>query len=138
MSHLVASAVIHVAAFPATTALPDARTIGGHAGLGRTRPVLGGALIVALLGPMDRAPSGVFVDKLLAAAGGWDAGVQLTAVLLVNDSPVSLFCSLRWSTPVLQRGQPRVAPRRWSGRWRWPGRGPHSSPGSWPARWGAP
>ena len=38
----------------------------------------------------------------------------LTAVLLVT-SLVSLFYYRRWIAPVLQRGQPRAAPRRWPG-----------------------
>ncbi len=108
--YLVAYAVTNVTAFAVTTALPDARTLGDYVGLGRAHPVLGAALVVALLGLVGTPPTGVFVGKLLAATAAWDGSMAWLTVLLLVNSLVSLFYYLRWIAPVIRPAPSRAGP----------------------------
>jgi NADH-quinone oxidoreductase subunit N len=104
--YLAAYALTNIAAFAVTAALPDRRELETFTGLGRSRPALAAALVVALLGLVGTPPTAVFVGKLTTASAAWDGGLGWLAVVVVANSLVSLFYYLRWIVPVFRPGQP--------------------------------
>ncbi|MFC4902513.1 NADH-quinone oxidoreductase subunit N [Kocuria oceani] len=101
--YLAAYALTNVAAFAVTAALPQLRELAGYRGLARTRPGLGLALLVALLGLVGTPPLAVFVGKLTTATAAWDGGHGWLALVVVLNSMLSLFYYLRWFAPVFAR-----------------------------------
>ncbi|KZS65079.1 NADH-quinone oxidoreductase subunit N [Mycobacterium kansasii] len=91
------------AAFAVSAALPDRRHLDSYRGLARTRPWLGAALLVALLGLVGTPPTAVFVGKLITATAAWDGGQAWLAVVAFGNSLASLFYYLRWIIPSFQR-----------------------------------
>ena len=102
--------VTNLAAFAVTTALPECRELESYRGLARTRPWLGTALVVALLGLVGTPPTAVFAGKLTTATAAWDAGLAWLAVAVFVNTLVSLFYYLRWIVPVCGRAEPAVRP----------------------------
>jgi NADH-quinone oxidoreductase subunit N len=119
--YLAGYTVTNLAAFAVTTALPGQRTLDAYRGMGRARPWLGVALVVALLGLVGTPPTAVFVGKLTTTAAAWDSGYAWLAVGVLVNTVVSLFYYLRWIAPVYGRHAPTVrtvpgafVPERWS------------------------
>lgn len=113
--YLAGYTVTNLAAFAVTTALPDRRDLASYHGLGRARPWLGGALVVALLGLVGTPPTAVFVGKLTTTAAAWDSGQAWLAVAVFVNTVASLFYYLRWIVPVFSRTMPVVfEPVAWS------------------------
>ena len=119
--YLAGYTVTNLAAFAVTTALPDRRSLSAYRGLGRSRPLLGASLVVALLGLVGTPPTVVFVGKLTTASAAWDGGHAWLAVVVLVNTVVSLFYYLRWIAPVYGRGEPyerasvwAFDPLRWS------------------------
>lgn len=104
--YLAGYTVTNLAAFAVTTALPDRRDLASYRGLGRSRPLLGASLVVALLGLVGTPPTVVFVGKLTVATAAWDGGHAWLAVVVLVNTLVSLFYYLRWIAPVYGRGEP--------------------------------
>ena len=119
--YLTGYTVTNLAAFAVTTALPDRRDLSSYRGLGRSRPLLGASLVVALLGLVGTPPTVVFVGKLTTATAAWDGGHAWLAVMVLVNTLVSLFYYLRWIAPVYGPGEPyertgagAFSPLRWS------------------------
>ncbi|MFZ5848361.1 MAG: NADH-quinone oxidoreductase subunit N [Actinomycetota bacterium] len=119
--YLAGYTVTNLAAFAITTAFPDRRELDSYRGMGRARPWLGAALVVALLGLVGTPPTVVFAGKLTTTAAAWDGGYAWLAVLVFVNTVVSLFYYLRWIAPVYGRGEPPARtmtgafmPRPWS------------------------
>lgn len=119
--YLAGYTVTNIAAFAVTTALPERRDLDSYAGLGRARPLLAGALVVALLGLVGTPPTIIFVGKLSTAAAAWDGGYAWLVVVIFLNTLISLFYYLRWIVPIYRPGE-RAArtgviafqPARWS------------------------
>ena len=120
--YLAAYAVTNVAAFAVTAALPEHRELADYRGLARSRPGLGLALLVALLGLVGTPPLAVFVGKLTTATAAWDGGHGWLALVVMLSSVLSLFYYLRWFAPVFARPEQHAAG--------FPGRG---GAAAWPA-----
>ncbi|WP_460868653.1 NADH-quinone oxidoreductase subunit N [Nocardioides pakistanensis] len=119
--YLAGYTVTNLAAFAVTTAFPERRDLDSYRGMGRARPWLGGALVVALLGLVGTPPTVVFAGKLTTTAAAWDGGYAWLAVLVFVNTVTSLFYYLRWIAPVFGRGEPPVrtmpgafVPEQWS------------------------
>jgi NADH-quinone oxidoreductase subunit N len=119
--YLTGYTVTNLAAFAVTTAWPDRRDLEAYRGSGRSRPWLGAALVVALLGLVGTPPTVVFVGKLTTATAAWDGGSAWLAVAVFVNTLFSLFYYLRWIGLVYQpRGTgasgntAERSPRRWS------------------------
>lgn len=119
--YLAGYTVTNLAAFAVTTAFPDRRDLATYSGMGRARPWLGGALVVALLGLVGTPPTVVFAGKLTTTAAAWDGGYEWLAVMVFVNTVISLFYYLRWIAPVYGRGEPlgstmpeAFVPQRWS------------------------
>lgn len=97
--YLASYTLTNCAAFAVSTALPDHRELASYRGLGRARPWLVGALVVALLGLVGTPPTAVFVGKLTTAIAAWDGGFAWLAVAVFINSLISLFYYLRWIIP---------------------------------------
>ncbi len=95
----------NIAAFAVTASFPDRRDLDSYRGLAGSRPVLAGALVVALLGLVGTPPTAVFVGKLTTATAAWDGGLAWLAVLVFVNTLVSLFYYLRWIVPVYRPGE---------------------------------
>ncbi len=110
---LAGYAFTNLAAFAVAAAAPDRRALEHWAGFASTRPVLTGALVVALLGLVGTPPTAVFVGKLTTMGATWDAGLAWLAVALAVNTVVSLFYYLRWIRaalrPAAQVGEPAPA-----------------------------
>ena len=107
---------------PVTAALPEHRELADYRGLARSRPGLGLALLVALLGLVGTPPLAVFVGKLTTATAAWDGGHGWLALVVMLSSVLSLFYYLRWFAPVFARPEQHAAG--------FPGRG---GAAAWPA-----
>jgi len=119
--YLVGYTVTNLAAFAVTTSFPDRRDLDSYRGMGRARPWLGVALVVALLGLVGTPPTVVFVGKLTTTAAAWDAGYSWLAVLVFVNTLASLFYYLRWVAPVYGASEPpertmsgAFVPKPWS------------------------
>ncbi len=119
--YLAGYTVTNLAAFAVTTALPDRRDLDSYRGLGKARPWLAAALVVALLGLVGTPPTAVFVGKLTTTAAAWDGGQAWLAVAVFVNTLLSLFYYLRWIAPVYGRAEPAArslpgafVPARWS------------------------
>ncbi len=97
--------VTNLSAFAVTTALPERRELKAYRGMGRARPLLGAALVVALLGLVGTPPTVVFAGKLTTTTAAWDGGLAWLAVAVFLNTVVSLFYYLRWIAPVYGLGQ---------------------------------
>lgn len=120
--YLAGYTVTNVAAFAVTAALPDRRELTAYRGLFRVRPLLAGALVVALLGLVGTPPTAVFVGKVTTATAAWDGGLPWLAVAVFVATLLSLFYYLRWIIPVCQTADtaeddgPDVTPVPWAAR----------------------
>ena len=94
--YLTGYTVTNLAAFAVTTALPEHRTLESYRGTGRSRPWLGVALVVALLGLVGTPPTVVLVGKLTTTTAAWDGGLAWLAVAVFVNTVLSLFYYLRW------------------------------------------
>lgn len=101
--YLVGYTITNLAAFAVTTALPERRTLESYRGMGRARPWLGVALVVALLGLVGTPPTAVFVGKLTTTTAAWDGGLAWLAVVVFVNTVASLFYYLRWIVPAYSR-----------------------------------
>lgn len=110
--YLAGYAVTNVAAFAVVAALPERRHLDSYRGLGFSRPWLGAALAVALLGLVGTPPTAVFVGKLTTATAAWEGGSAWLAVVVLVNTLVSLYYYLRWLAPAYRHGEPvaRTAP----------------------------
>lgn len=104
--YLTGYMITNLAAFAVTTALPDRRTLDSYRGMGRSRPWLGAALVVALLGLVGTPPTVVFVGKLTTTTAAWDGGQAWLAVVVFVNTVASLFYYLRWISASYGRGDP--------------------------------
>ncbi len=104
--YATAYALTNIAAFAVTAALPDRRDLASYRGLASERPVLAGALVVALLGLVGTPPTAVFVGKLLTFSAAWDGGLAWLAVVAAINTVASLFYFLRWIAPVFRPAVP--------------------------------
>ena len=95
-------AVTNLAAFAVAAAEPQRRSLEQWAGLGKARPGLAAALVVALLGLVGTPPTAVFVGKLTTMGATWEAGLAWLAVALAVNTVVSLFYYLRWIRAALR------------------------------------
>jgi NADH-quinone oxidoreductase subunit N len=102
--YLAGYTVTNLSAFAITTALPDDTDVSSYRGLGRSHPLLGASLVVALLGLVGTPPTVVFVGKLTTTAAAWDAGHAWLAILVLGNTLVSLFYYLRWIAPAYDHG----------------------------------
>ncbi|MBD2761878.1 NADH-quinone oxidoreductase subunit N [Kocuria sp. cx-116] len=107
--YLTAYALTNVAAFAVTAALPEYRELADYRGLARSRPGLGLALLVALLGLVGTPPLAVFIGKLTTATAAWDGGYGWLAAVVMLNSVLSLFYYLRWLGPVFTRRDEHAA-----------------------------
>lgn len=121
--YLAGYAVTNIAAFAVTAAFPERRDLESYRGLAGSRPVLAGALVVALLGLVGTPPTAVFVGKLTTTTAAWDGGQEWLAVAVFVNTLVSLFYYLRWVIPVYRPGEPTArssrgsfVPLRWATR----------------------
>ncbi len=105
-----AYAAMNVGAF-AIVALAG-RELGNFAGLGRSRPAAGAAMVVFLISLVGIPPLGGFVGKLLLFGAAIDAGFLWLAVVGILNSVVSLAVYLRIVVPMYQapKGAPGSAP----------------------------
>ena len=101
--YLAGYTITNLAAFAVTTAFPDRRTLESYRGMGHSRPWLGAALVVALLGLLGTPPTAVFVGKLTTTMAAWDGGLAWLAVVVFINTLISLFYYLRWIVPVYSR-----------------------------------
>lgn len=120
--YLAGYTITNLAAFAVTTALPERRALESYRGMGRARPWLGVALVVALLGLVGTPPTAVFVGKLTTTTAAWDGGQAWLAVVVFVNTVASLFYYLRWIAPTYRRAEPA---------------GPSLAAGFVPARWSA-
>ncbi len=123
LTYLAAYAVTNLGAFAVVASFPERRELGAFQGLGRSRPLLAGALLVGLLGLVGTPPTAVFAGKVVVSAAGWDGGAAWLAVALVVNSVASLFYYLRWVAPLYRRGlgvertaRGAFVPRPWAAR----------------------
>ncbi len=114
---LVGYVVTNLAAFAVVAAEPWRRDLADWRGLGRRRPGLVAALVIALLGLVGTPPTAVFVGKLGTLAATWDAGLGWLAVAVALNTVASLFYYLRWMSPMLRPAQdePAAAPSAGTG-----------------------
>jgi NADH-quinone oxidoreductase subunit N len=121
--YLVGYTLTNIAAFAVTTALPGHRQLVSYRGLARARPLLGAALVVALLGLVGTPPTAVFVGKLTTATAAWDGGEAWLALVVLANTVLSLFYYLRWIVPAFAPGESSArtmkgafVPEPWSAR----------------------
>ncbi|CAA0134767.1 NADH-quinone oxidoreductase subunit N [Mycolicibacterium vanbaalenii] len=115
--YLAAYTVTNSAAFAVSTALPTLRDVQAYRGLMRSRPWIGAALIVALLGLLGTPPTAVFLGKLTTTAAAWEGDAAWLVVAVFVNTVVSLFYYLRWIIPTVQRPDPdddAFSAHRWS------------------------
>lgn len=119
--YLAAYAVTNLAAFAVVATFPARRRLDGYRGLARSRPWLGGTLLVSLLGLVGTPPSAIFVGKLTVTAAAWAGGAAWLAVAVVVNTVASLFYYLRWIGPAFGAVEPSArtatgafAPRPWA------------------------
>ncbi|GAA2001992.1 NADH-quinone oxidoreductase subunit N [Nakamurella flavida] len=94
--YLIGYPVTNLAAFAVVAAEPARRTLADHLGMSRTRPVLAGCLLIALLGLVGTPPTAIFVGKLLVASAAAAGGAAWLTVILLVNTLISLFYYLRW------------------------------------------
>ena len=81
------------------------RDLGDFAGLGRSRPAAGAAMVVFLISLVGIPPLGGFVGKLLLFGAAIDAGFTWLAVVGILNSVVSLAVYLRIIVPMYGRAK---------------------------------
>ena len=84
------------------------KDLGDFAGLGRSRPAAGAAMVVFLISLVGIPPLGGFVGKLLLFGAAIDAGFTWLAVVGILNSVVSLAVYLRIIVPMY--GPPKETP----------------------------
>ncbi len=110
----VRSLVVFAAAYAAMNlgafaiVLLAGRTLRDFAGLGRSRPAAGAAMVVFLISLVGIPPLGGFVGKLLLFGAAIDAGFIWLAVVGILNSVVSLAVYLRIVVPMY--GQAKEKP----------------------------
>jgi NADH-quinone oxidoreductase subunit N len=106
-------AVTNLAAFAVVSAVPGHRTVDAYRGLAARSPVLGAALVVALLSLVGTPPTAVFAGKLTTFTAAWDGGLAWLVVVAAGNTVVSLVYYLRWIAPAFRRenGDPPERPR---------------------------
>lgn len=97
---LAGYAAANTAGFAVVTHLRGRTTIEGYRGLGRTRPLVAAALVVALLSLVGIPPLGGFVGKLTLFSAAIDGGYAWLALLAVINTVISLFYYLRVLGPL--------------------------------------
>ncbi|HYH31010.1 MAG TPA: NADH-quinone oxidoreductase subunit N [Pseudonocardia sp.] len=101
--YLAGYVVTNLGAFAVVAALPGARTLDDHRGLGSSRPALAAALAVCLFGLVGTPPTAVFVGKLTVFTAAVDGGFAWLAVLAIVNTVASVFYYLRWLAPAFRR-----------------------------------
>ena len=84
------------------------RTLQDFAGLGRSRPATGAAMVIFLISLVGVPPLAGFVGKLLLFGVAMDAGFVWLAVVAILNSVLSLAVYLRIVVPMY--GRPKGAP----------------------------
>lgn len=97
---LAAYGAANTAAFAAVAHLRGRTALDDYRGLGRQRPWIAVALLVAFLSLVGIPPLGGFVGKLTVFAAAIDAGYAWLAVVAVANTVISLFYYLRVLGPV--------------------------------------
>lgn len=106
----VAYAVMNLGAFAVAAA--TGRTLEAFRGLGRTRPVIGIAMVVFLLSLVGIPPLGGFAGKFMLFAAAIDVDLTWLAVVAIANSVLSLGVYLRIVVPMYQIPvATRVVPR---------------------------
>jgi len=111
------SLVVFAAAYAAMTlgafavVLGVGRELGAYAGVGRSRPWTGAALVVFFLSLVGVPPLAGFAGKLLLFGAAIDAGFTWLAVVAILNSVLSLAVYLRVVVPMYQapRGVPAAS-----------------------------
>ena len=107
----VMSLVVFAAAYAAMNlgafaiVLVAGRTLRDFAGLGRSRPAAGAAMVVFLISLVGIPPLGGFVGKLLLFGAAIEAGFTWLAVVGILNSVVSLAVYLRIVVPMYGRAK---------------------------------
>jgi NADH-quinone oxidoreductase subunit N len=78
------------------------RTLDGFRGLGRTRPVIGVAMVVFLISLVGIPPLGGFAGKFMLFAAAIDADLTWLAVVAIANSVLALGVYLRVIVPMYQ------------------------------------
>lgn len=86
------------------------RDLGDFAGLGRSRPVAGAAMVVFLISLVGVPPLAGFVGKFLLFGAAIDAGFVWLAVVAILNSALSLAVYLRIVVPMYEA--PKATPAR--------------------------
>jgi proton-translocating NADH-quinone oxidoreductase chain N len=84
------------------------RDLRDFAGIGRTNPAAGAAMVVFLISLVGVPPLAGFVGKFLLFGAAMDSGFAWLAVVAILNSVLSLAVYLRMVVPMYQR--PKVAP----------------------------
>ena len=79
------------------------RTLDAFRGLGRTRPVVGVAMVVFLLSLVGIPPLGGFAGKFMLFAAAIDADMVWLAVVAIANSVLALGVYLRIIVPMYQQ-----------------------------------
>ncbi|RBY78651.1 NADH-quinone oxidoreductase subunit N [Blastococcus sp. TF02-09] len=103
--YLAAYAVTNLAAFAVVAAVPERRSVADARGLAASAPVLGGALLVALLSLVGTPPTAVFLGKLSVFTATWEGGMAWLVVVAAANTVASLFYYLRWIAPAYRPGE---------------------------------
>ena len=101
--YLAGYALSNLAAFAVVAAVPERPEISSYRGLAAQRPMLAGALLVALLSLVGTPPTAVFAGKVAVFTAAWDGGQPWLTVVAIVNTLISLFYYLRWIAPAFAR-----------------------------------
>jgi proton-translocating NADH-quinone oxidoreductase chain N len=114
----ISSLVVFAAAYAAmnlgafAVVMGAGRTLQDFAGLGRSRPATGAAMVIFLISLVGVPPLAGFVGKLLLFGAAMDAGFVWLAVVAILNSVLSLAVYLRIVVPMYGRPKGAPAPAR--------------------------
>jgi proton-translocating NADH-quinone oxidoreductase chain N len=114
----ISSLVLFAAAYAAmnlgafAVVMVAGRTLQDFAGLGRSRPATGAAMVIFLISLVGVPPLAGFVGKLLLFGAAMDAGFVWLAVVAILNSVLSLAVYLRIVVPMYGRPKEAPAPAR--------------------------
>jgi len=110
----ISSLVVFAAAYAAmnlgafAVVMVAGRSLGDFAGLGRSRPAAGAAMVIFLISLVGVPPLAGFVGKFLLFGAAIDSGFTWLAVVAILNSVLSLAVYLRIVVPMY--GQPKGTP----------------------------
>ena len=97
--YLGAYAITNIGAFAVLAAQPARRSLHDWRGVGRSNPLLIGALAVCLLGLVGIPPTAVFFGKLTVFTAAWDGGMSWLVIVAAVNTVASLYYYVRWLAP---------------------------------------